>query len=558
MVESAMSALEPPDKLLSAHRRLLTALRLESGYSPGDLLRLINPVLTQYAHYVHALPATRAEHHREPGGLLRFALETAHLAFRRADGRIFVHSSTTETANRKERVWRYAAFLGALCAPLGRIATALVVQDEAGRDVWNPYQQPLWDWVSENHLRRYVVTWRSATDRRPKAAATVWLTSRLLSNEVMTFLQERDSASLEALLAVLNGAADEPLGALVHEAQQAIIDQDLAASLAQGGVAVAGVSVEHTLLECLRKLAREQWTLNTPGGRIWVTPQGTYLAWQAVVQDLALCLRAKGVVGIPTEPDTLAELLEAKGILTPALERTTKSPYHRVRVLAPGVPRQALAMVRLADPDSIGLKTQTVVPVELEYVAKDIGQEGHLTSTQPTAGGQIELPLASLDDTQTLEGEGGALKEALETHPVQHRTQLPTSSASSLSEPRAKTAELESTPVDRLKALDRYGVAGQVLRCLAERLREGKAEGTVFDHPEGVAIEYPGAISPFIDNPQAFLEACRAQNLVVGEGERHTQLVRQARGKDPKRPAQYIVLTKRIGELIRLPESGDG
>ena len=31
------------------------------------------------------------------------------------------------------------------------------------------------------------------------------------------------------------------------------------------------MSVEHTLLECLRKLAREQWTLNTPGGRVWVT-----------------------------------------------------------------------------------------------------------------------------------------------------------------------------------------------------------------------------------------------------------------------------------------------
>ena len=65
--ESAVDVLEPPDRLLAAHRRLLTALRLESGYSPGDLQRLINPVLTHYAGYVYALPATRAEHHREPG-----------------------------------------------------------------------------------------------------------------------------------------------------------------------------------------------------------------------------------------------------------------------------------------------------------------------------------------------------------------------------------------------------------------------------------------------------------------------------------------------------------
>jgi conjugal transfer pilus assembly protein TraI len=164
--------IEEPVELPGRHRRLLTALRLESGYSAAHFAELLEAVVLRYAELVHALPATWAEHHRERAGLLRFALECAFLAFRRADARILCATASTETRRQHERAWRYSAFLAALCAPLGRVATHVVVSAREGRLTWSPYHESLWTWITTHGLCGYVVSWRPARDAHPVHAAS--------------------------------------------------------------------------------------------------------------------------------------------------------------------------------------------------------------------------------------------------------------------------------------------------------------------------------------------------------------------------------------------------
>jgi conjugal transfer pilus assembly protein TraI len=294
-----------PRALLHALRSRLSALQLESGYDADQFERLLGETLVRTAEWVHFLPATRAENHSDAGGLLRFAVDTACLAFRRADGKFLSGHAIADVRGReRDRVWRYVVLLGGLLRPLGRCATCVQVVSTDRASTWNALEESLWQWQRRVEPSSIQVRWHEGVDGRPTLPASTWIAARILPSHALKYMQSADGSLPELLLRTLNGDRAGRVCEIVEEAFQAAIDQDIARRGSVQGITQAGVQIEHRLLEAIRGLCREKWTVNTPGGRLWCTEQGVFLVWKPAANDVQVRMRAQGIAGIPQDADT--------------------------------------------------------------------------------------------------------------------------------------------------------------------------------------------------------------------------------------------------------------
>jgi hypothetical protein len=529
------SPLEPWD-LLQTHRARLNALRLESGYDAEQFERLIGAALLRTAEWVHLVPATRAENHSESGGLLRFAIETACLAFRRADGKFLSSVDASDVRNReRERVRRYVALLGGLFRPVGRCATHLKVTSADGSSTWNPLQESLWQWHCRAAAHRIELHWREGVDARPTLPASTWIAARVLPSGALGYLQSADDSLPELLLRAVNADRTGRVCEIVEEAYQAAIDQDIARRGSVEGTTQADVQVEHRLLEALRALCREKWTMNTPGSRLWCTEQGVFLVWRAAANDVLVRLRAQGITGVPSDPDTLAELLMGHGVLAPN-PNVTAGLKHYFRILPQlrGLPKHWLEVVKVADTELIGLQLQGVDRLPAEV----------LGSGSSNASASVELKPERAPEQLLLEPQApmGATSETSVSEP-------PPLPPPKKAQPGAGERDAAFL-ADRFK---RFGAPGLVLQKLADQLLNAPQSVAVARVPDGVAIGFPEAISALGSQPQEFLAACETQGLLVPEKTGGRRFVRSRASDQKHLPPQYIVLTPRIARHLPIP-----
>lgn len=533
-----------PTELLSAHADRIGALRLESGYPADEFNSLIGTAIARVAEYVHVLPATRAENHSETGGLLRFALEIACVAFRSADGKFLSGPVATDIHHRKrDRAWRYAAFLGGLLRPLGRCATDLQVfsMDGGTKIFWNPYQEGLWSWRQRQCVPSVEIAW-SRTDARPSHSSSVWIAARIVTSEALTYLQRGDDTLPELLLQLIGGGNGR-VCELVDKAYQAVIEQDLAALGTTADTAVAGMKIEYRLLDALRRLVREKWSLNVPGGRLWLTAEGLFIFWKPACNDLVVRLKADGVSGIPRDPDTIAELLIAHGVLriNPGVINGLRHYYHITPKLR-GVPKQSIQVVKVADTDLIGASIADAVPVELEG-ADGPPPEKQTSKKSGRAVSTLELPFESAPASAT----GPAARQTDGTPPVvslriEHSTEM-----------TAESGRLAA--VQGFQHFDRFGDAGKMLKALAERLRDDPGFTGAVPVNDGVAIAYPDALAALSIQPQEFLAACEAQSVLVTDKTHGGRVLHTRAPGQTDLPEHYVVLTARVAKYLPLRTS---
>lgn len=537
----AEHVLTEPRQLLQTHRVRLNALRLESGYDSEQYDRLIGAALQQVTEWVHFLPATRAENHCESGGLLRFAVETACFAFRRSDGKFLARPNATDVRNReRDRVWRYAALLGGLLRPLGRCVTQVKVASSDGQLTWNALQESLWHWLRRVDTDRIEIHWRDAVDARPTQAASTWVAARLIPAGALGYLHGADEALPEALLRIINADRAGRLCEIVEEAYQAAIDQDLARRGSGDGAMQAGVQIEHRLLEALRALCREKWTLNTPGGRLWFTDSGVYLAWKAAANDVVARVRAEGINGVPRDPDTLAELLMAHGVFAPNPNvNTGLKHYFKLIPQMRGMPKQGLELVKIADTELLGLQLQGVDQIAAELVGSPPARPCSADEEASTPKAH-ELPLVPATPPVATNSEAELREVTLPPLPPPQSAAPPNG---------ARSAE-------SFERLRRFGAPGLVLQKLAEHLLAEPHSLPVVQVAEGAVLGFPEAIVSFCPKPQEFLASCEAQGLLVPEKVGGRRFLR-TRGPDQAHlPAKYVVLAPRVAR--HLPLSGEG
>lgn len=122
----------PVARVLDTQTALIERLRQATCLATAAFERLVLPVLSRYAGFVHLLPASETHHHRLTGGLFRHGLEVALLATQRAQGRLFGYGLPPEQRHRLEPGWQLAALLAGLCHDLGKPVTDLRVTSRQG------------------------------------------------------------------------------------------------------------------------------------------------------------------------------------------------------------------------------------------------------------------------------------------------------------------------------------------------------------------------------------------------------------------------------------------
>lgn len=307
----------PVAELLASVEDLISRIRLCFGIGRDSFDNDVQPLLRQYAAYVHLLPATADNYFSAPGGLLRLGLEVAFFSLQGTDAHIFSGRSTISTRRQLEPRWRQATFIGGLCCELHRVLSHVIVADADGTE-WPAYLQPLSAWLADRGAERYFVHWRpNAVEAR---GLGVFALPLVVPPGRLQLLNEDNAVIVPHLLASISGLPvyrdHNVLDSLVRRSLALVIDRNLQANADRYGAPRFGSHLERYLVDALRRLATNSsnWVPNRERSRVWFGLDGLFLVWPQSAGDVQALLEADQLAGIPKAPETVLELLLAAGV----------------------------------------------------------------------------------------------------------------------------------------------------------------------------------------------------------------------------------------------------
>ncbi|WP_082497673.1 MobH family relaxase [Pseudorhodoferax sp. Leaf267] len=359
-------AVRPVEALLAEQGPLLARLKLCHGADRASFEAEILPLVRGYARFVHGLPATADRAYCEPGGLLRWGLETAFFALQGTDAHIFSGKATISERVELEPRWRLATFIAGLCSELHRALGLAQVSTHDGTD-WPAYQLPLADWLDQRHATTYQVRWRA--DAPESRGMALFALPHVMPADCLQHLAQGNTVVVPHLLASIGGVPlleHNMLDRLVRRSSALVLHRDLLARAGHGTLDRDPAHLTRFLLDALRRLAvgHANWVPNQDKSRVWYGLDGLFLAWPGCGQDLLAVLQADELAGMPaTAPAVLDILLAAGAVEACAPDRPcwairppgARAPLEAVKLASPslllsGLPSLAEPLeVRLAD-----------------------------------------------------------------------------------------------------------------------------------------------------------------------------------------------------------------
>lgn len=315
------------DAILSGHQGLLGRIKLCFGADRATFDRELMPLIHRYARFVHLLPATADNYFRAPGGLLQLGLETAFFSLQGTDAHIFGGRATISERRALEPRWRIATFIGGLCCELHRTLSHLIVTTADGEE-WPSFLGGLTPWLEQRTIDRYFVRWR--THARESRGLGLFALPHVVPAEVMQMLGSGNAIVVPQLMASIAGLPQyrehNVLDELVRRSMALVVDRNLLAGADRYGKPQYGSHLERYLVDALRRLAagHSAWTANRDKSRVWIGPEGLFLAWPGAAEDVLALLESDQLAGIPKSPHTLLDLLLEAGVFV-GLDATSQT-----------------------------------------------------------------------------------------------------------------------------------------------------------------------------------------------------------------------------------------
>lgn len=439
----------PPELLIETQKEMIGRISVGVGMGQSFFDDMIYPLISNFAEYVHLLPASEHHHHRGAGGLFRHSLEVAFLAMRSSENVVFsLFPSPSETKAAEAR-WRIASFVAGLLHDAGKPITDVTVVDYDGNLEWNIFTHPtLYQWAQENGLSRYYLRW--TTNRRGRHERhTGHALYRLMPKELQGYLIQAGKEIPDALMEALTGLSiSTPLSKLVIKSDSASVEKDLKEQyIGHLDRDSYGVAVERYIISAMRGLVSEgEWVANQPGSVLWVAEDGLYLNWRVAAQHVTQRLKRDNIPGIPQSPESLAEILLdrelAFGQTVPGdVEGKVETlPYWQIEIdnvqSAIGVAKVTFLGLKLPidtlyvndDPPPFHESILVVTQQELDARKKKEGEgkgdnteAGDTTaseSEEPTAGGAIDGQAQPDPDSPSAEGPSHEAEDTATTEPA--------------------------------------------------------------------------------------------------------------------------------------------
>lgn len=334
-----------PTEIVRGQEELIDRIFRAAGL-PREEFKRIEAVVERLARYVHLLPATSTTHHRLEGGLFRMALEVGLYSLQAANGAVF----PTGSVERRYAInpkWHLATLLAGMCAQLWRAASNVVV---VGRhdERWMPLLMPLYEWAKCSADEVYYLRWREDADVVGAQASSAFLINQIVPSEMLQFLASDSPEVLAAMTSAIAGSDLNPsrnrIARIVAPVTTQVIEEDLKRLPANYGKASIGYHLEPHLIDAMRRLVKGgAWVPNASGGILWIGSDGTYLDWSRAASDVAGVMTRDAFVGVPKDPDTLADMLCDANVL----ERTAAGERYW-RILLPDTGELRDGAVRFA------------------------------------------------------------------------------------------------------------------------------------------------------------------------------------------------------------------
>ena len=178
---------------------------------PEELQPLFDQTLDNLTHWLHLLPA-HPQHHCEPAGAIRHALETAFWSVTATQQIHQDHELYPDQRRARKPLWRLMAGVAGLLYDSGRVVSCLMVQQESGEQ-WRSFDQPLGSWLQQHRITNYSPHWQQCETNAEKALPTDYtainllLLPQLTSQSFRNALQpDRDSGVLwQTFISTLTG-----------------------------------------------------------------------------------------------------------------------------------------------------------------------------------------------------------------------------------------------------------------------------------------------------------------------------------------------------------------
>lgn len=343
------------DRVLETQQDLIGRIQHTLALSKEEFEKYVQPVLRNYAAYVHLLPASETHHHRGAGGLFRHGLEVAFWAAQSTEGIYFAYAPTPRERREQEPRWKLATCLAGLLHDIGKPASDLAVTSKNGDKEWNPYGETLFDWAVKNKIDRYYLRWRDGRHKRHEQFS-VLVMDKIVPHETLQWLTKTGPEILQAMLEAISGSDENHVVAsLVLRADNTSVEKDMKNHQIIQADGSLGVPVEKYILDAMRRLINNAtWLINQKGARLWVLEDGPYVVWKHGAEDITRMLAQDRVPGIPRDPDTLADILIERNLAVPQKHENTNYRYWTVapdELVQENGNRVKLHMLRLSSND---------------------------------------------------------------------------------------------------------------------------------------------------------------------------------------------------------------
>jgi len=306
------------EHLVKNQEQLIRLIRMSVRFTDEERWKLLfDDAINRYAAFVHLLPASEYDHHRGVGGLFRHGLEVAHKTI--LLGYAHAQDMTNYPSHNRllEQRWSYACFIAGLCHDLGKAVSDMTVTDRSGEHQWSPYSETLVEWANRLDIDRYYINYRPNRHKR-HSAFSVKVFTHIARKEGEVFLSDvSDQLSQDVTDAVMGSSSSlANLVAYVSKADALSCEEDRKRnpSTDTGGAFTAAAPAHKFIFDAIRRCIEEKvWTPNDKNSPLFIINRGLYLIWPRAADDIIA--RITSPAGIPTNPETIAEMLEERGLI---------------------------------------------------------------------------------------------------------------------------------------------------------------------------------------------------------------------------------------------------